>query len=627
MNLTYAFALLLSACLSVLIVLGAWKRRSAPGATGLVLAMLAFAEWALAYAIRWMMVDPAAQYFWLDATYIGVVFGPPFLLIFSLQFTNRHHLITKRNLILLAIEPVLTLLILWTDNSHGLFYGGMRSSGAILNGGPWFWFNVVYLYAILLVVLGLLTLAFFNTPRIYRQQTGLILAGMLLPFLSNILSLVKLSPFPDLDITPFAFILTGVFFSIGLFRYHFLDVVPIARSTLIENMNDGVIVLDLSNRIIDINPAAKRILGASMDGIEVTEITSLKSFPGLKEILHAKDEEKIELHFENTPSTDFEVHSLPLYDSRQRFAGQLIVLHDITQRKIAEMALRESEEHFRSVVQTATDAIITVEATGNIIAWNKGAQSIFQYTKEEVIGESLSKLMPKKYRSRHTSSLNALAAGGEPHILGQLVQVDGIRKDGTIFPIELVLSSYTVNEKKFFSGIIRDITVRRQLEIALEYQSTHDILTGLFNRQYYEAEIKKLQNSRQIPISILMIDVDHLKKVNDLHGHSAGDELLRHVAEILKSTFRPEDVVARVGGDEFVVILPRTGNSSAKLAVQRLKKRMDEFNQMEQETFKISLSIGSATGDPNSILTDVVIQADQAMYKEKTEKKVINIDL
>ncbi len=162
-----------------------------------------------------------------------------------------------------------------------------------------------------------------------------------------------------------------------------------------------------------------------------------------------------------------------------------------------------------------------------ITAWNQGARDIFHYTDTEILGQPLIQLMPERYRTQHQNGMDRLKAGGEPHIIGQTVQVHGLHKDGSEFPMELVLSFYKVNKQIFFSGIIRDITERKKLEIALEYQGTHDILTGLFNRQYYEAEVERLQDSRQFPISILMMDVDGLKGINDSLGHIAGDNLLR----------------------------------------------------------------------------------------------------
>jgi len=146
------------------------------------------------------------------------------------------------------------------------------------------------------------------------------------------------------------------------------------------------------------------------------------------------------------------------------------------------------------------------------------------------------------------------------------------------------------------------------------FQSTHDTLTGLYNRHYFDAEMERLQKSRQFPISILMIDVDGLKKINDLLGHPAGDEILRRTAMVLKQAFRPEDVIARIGGDEFVVILPGTDTETASQAEQRLNHLLQEHNKDLPEGPSLSLAIGVATGNKKSKLMEVFSQADKAMY-------------
>jgi len=123
MNFGYAFTLLFSASISMMIAIVVWKRRLAPGARGLMLFLVADIIWAVTYAVRWMAAEPSVQLFWLDATYFGVAFHTTFLIIFALQFTSRSNLLTRRNLALLIIMPVLTLILLWTDDQHGLFFG------------------------------------------------------------------------------------------------------------------------------------------------------------------------------------------------------------------------------------------------------------------------------------------------------------------------------------------------------------------------------------------------------------------------------------------------------------------------------------------------------------------------
>lgn len=201
--------------------------------------------------------------------------------------------------------------------------------------------------------------------------------------------------------------------------------------------------------------------------------------------------------------------------------------------------------------------------------------------------------------------------------------------DGKIIGV-MAMQSYIKNIRfslddmkllEFVSNQVGLAIVRKQAEEMQMHQSTHDRLTGLYNRQYYETEISRLQQSRRFPISILMMDVDYLKKVNDQMGHSAGDELLKTVASILNCSFRPEDMVARVGGDEFVAVLPETDAISAGLVVKRLLKSFESHNRDSKPYQVVSISIGYATGDQNCLLTEVFKEADLAMYIQKEAKK------
>jgi diguanylate cyclase (GGDEF)-like protein len=169
--------------------------------------------------------------------------------------------------------------------------------------------------------------------------------------------------------------------------------------------------------------------------------------------------------------------------------------------------------------------------------------------------------------------------------------------------------------------ILHDVTESNKMEETLRFHSAHDTLTGLYNREYYAAEIERLQQSRRFPISILMIDMDGLKIINDRLGHSAGDDLLRQAAKVFKSTFRPEDMVARIGGDEFVVVLPNTDAEAALQVVQRLKNNLVKYNLDYPAELALNLSIGTASGYQNSRLSDVIEQADRAMYNDKEGKQ------
>lgn len=613
MELQYAIALLVAATISAIVMWFSWKRRSADGSIGLLLTMAAAFVWSLTYAIRWLSKDINAQLFWLDATYFGVVVAPTAFLILAFEITNRKHLLTHRNLALLTVVPLLTLVFLWTDPWHGLFFNGMRTGGAILNGGVWFWVNAIYSYLLILVASLLLFIASYHAKNIFRQQTFIILIGMLLPALSNLISLTGFSPLPGLDLTPFVFTISGVFFMVGLFRFHLLELVPIAHSQLVENLLDGVIVLDIKNRIVDINPAAEKIFSISSDviGKSFPQIASVT--PDLSKLDNGDSADKFEFQVLSNPPKDYEVSILPLKDLRGNLTGRLVTLHEITEHKLAQEKIRRSEEQYRALFDNAVECILVVQDR-KIVFCNPITVEITGYQEEELINESFVKLI---YPEDLEIVLDHYKRRVEGEIIKDRYQFRLVRKDLSYRWVETSGIRIDWEGEMATLHFLMDITDRKKAEVALEFRSTHDILTGLYNRQFFESEIERLQKSRRFPISILVMDMNGLKEINDSLGHAAGDEQLQVAAAVIQKAFRPEDVIARIGGDEFVVILPETNPEAAQKAMDRAKQVVETFNKNSQRKHPVSFAIGFATTESSSNLREVFRIADRQMYLDK----------
>jgi diguanylate cyclase (GGDEF)-like protein len=343
-RLIFCLILLGSALVSAGLTVIAWRRQHLTvSARPMALFGFAMTWWCLTYAIHWSDFYRPSEYFWLDLTYIGAVIVPASFLAFALCYVQLCHLLTRRVIALLCVVPLLTLLFLWTDGRFGYFFAGARPGEAsvILAGGVGYWFNIVYSYLLIAIGFIILGRAYRRAPVVYRRQTGMILLGAAVPWAINLITVLGVSPYPALDFTPVAFVVTGIAFSYGVFRYGFLNLVPIARSALVESMPDGMLVLDKLNCLVDINPAAMRLLeidGTAPIGKPVEVVTKHWEalLPRHMDAIEGSDEIMVD-----GPAPRFlDVNIHPLRDRRGKFSGRLISLRDITTRKESELELR-----------------------------------------------------------------------------------------------------------------------------------------------------------------------------------------------------------------------------------------------------------------------------------------------
>lgn len=429
-------------------------------------------------------------------------------------------------------------------------------------------------------------------------------------------------------------------------------------------------------------------------------------------------------------------------------ARALIVFREDLSRTVQAEERLKSEARYQALVQSSNDAIVTADSVGNIVGWNRYAQIVFGYTEVEVIGQPLTLLMPTRYRERHLAGMGRVLSGGEPRIIGKTVEVDGLRKDQSEFPMELSLAEWEVAEGRFVTGTIRDITaskaaerelriaaiafesqegmvitdanqvilrvnwaftqitgytaeeaigqtsnllksdrhdaafyaamwqsledtgtwrgeiwnrrkdgeiypellsitavfdehgkathyvaafsditLRKQAEAKIELLAFYDPLTGLPNRRLLldrlqQALAGSARSSRQG--ALLFIDLDNFKTINDTFGHDSGDLLLKQVAQRLVACVRECDTVARMGGDEFVVMLedlsenPETAATQTQTVGEKILASFIQPNELAGPGHHSTPSIGvTLFGDNRNSIDELLKQADLAMYQAK----------
>jgi diguanylate cyclase (GGDEF)-like protein/PAS domain S-box-containing protein len=354
----YAIFLFLAATFLVLFALRAWRRRGTPGATALAVLMTAGAVWAVAYALSLGTAEPSMRIFWGEIKYLGIVAVPLAWLIFALQYTGREGWVTRRALALLAVEPIVTLVLIFTKEAHGLFWSSREPSTTgpfpIVESvyGPWFWVHLSYSYLLLLVGTVFLAQALVSAVHLYREQRIALVVGTSLPWVINAVSVSGVNV-PGLvsvgspDPAPLAFALAGVVFAWPLFRYGPLDLVSVARDVVVEGMGDGVIVLDSQDRVVDLNPAAQRILGCPFS--EAVGHPVARIMPGQVALLK-RHQGSEEAHGEaalgdGAAPRYYDIAISSLRTRKVARAGRLISLRDITERKALEQQLMQQALH------------------------------------------------------------------------------------------------------------------------------------------------------------------------------------------------------------------------------------------------------------------------------------------
>jgi diguanylate cyclase (GGDEF)-like protein/PAS domain S-box-containing protein len=298
-----------------------------------------------------------------------------------------------------------------------------------------------------------------------------------------------------------------------------------------------------------------------------------------------------------------------------------LVLEKIDNRQL-KLASAASNSRFENIVESSPDGVIITNSKGEITFWNQASERMFGYSADDIIGSNINLIVPTRFHRKHGDGLKRVAQGGQQRLIGKTVELDAVHMDGSEFPIELSLSMWKETHEPNFGAIIRDISLRKKNAQHMHDLAYLDSLTQVPNRRMLMDEICGLIDNDQ-PFTLLMLDLDGFKDVNDTLGHQSGDEVLRLIAQRLISNVRTADTVCRLGGDEFAVLLEVDNDKIlVDLTAQKILAAMDSLIEIEGRTLNITGSIGAASYPAHgSKVGDLLAAADLAMYQAKAAGK------
>lgn len=621
LNILYASLYASVAVPAGLVAIMAWRRQSARGARAIAYMLFGVAIWSGAYAMMWSATSFESQLFWERMTSLGSWMVPVGFLALAFDVAGMDRWRSRRRMTAIAVVGFVLSNLDWV-NPGGLYATGIESTriGSYTHfspvWGPLLWVFVAYAYALVLVAYVILGRVFFRSSGAARSEAALLLFGGLIPSIASVITQSGFVPL-HVDLAPIAFMATGSLWLIAILRGTLLDVLPLARDTLVEQMADGVVVFDGADLAVDVNPAAlsmlrtpqAEVLGMAAEGV-------LRVVRGATDMLGGGASRAVLPIGPDAESRYVDLGITPLFAGLGQPPAQLVTLHDVTEDRRAAVRLTL----FHRIFDTANEGIIVTLPDATIVDVNQAFATMHGMTREELLGQN-----PRVLKSdRHNPEFYR-------HLWRTLLETDvwtgeiwDRRTDGEVFPKLLSIAAVKDEhgETAHYVGICSDITEIKTAENNLMHLATHDPLTDLPNRTLLDDRLstalargKRMEGSA----ALFYFDIDRFKEVNDQFGHSAGDALLVEIAERCLATLRESDTLGRIGGDEFNIIVSDFSSVEhlSHLAA-RLLATIGQPVLIGDQEVSVTASIGIAIFPTHGTQeAELVRHADAAMYRAK----------
>jgi diguanylate cyclase (GGDEF)-like protein/PAS domain S-box-containing protein len=622
----YSLPLLIVGGLGVIYALAIFSReRATIVGQAFLLMVLVTDTWLLSFAAIYSTNNPAVAFFWVRVEHIGVMSIPAAVLLFTTAVTGRFRTLWPVVLAAAAFSVISYALVFSTDRfivgMHHYYWGYYPIYG-------WPFLAFVAFFGLVLTA----SLQMFRTgieqtsSETQRRRLQAIWLALLIADVGS----VDYLPAFHVPVYPFGYIFIGLFILLAtraIWRYRLVDITPaFAANEIVEMMADALVVFDREGIIRAANSAAATMLATSsakMRGISAEEFDRTWFDGALGGLESPEALRNVEITFhgaDGTTGTALIAASVVRDKAGERQATVCIV-HDISERKRAEQVLQEREALYRTLIETSPDAVLVAERDGSILMANRRAAELVGLGElEEARGRNAREFVAPQDQERLSESF-AQASGSA---VIRDVEYTLVTKDGRLIPAELSVSRVP-GAAGSFNGIMavaRDISERKRAEETIRHLAFHDPLTGVANRSVLmEALDNALAQARRQGhmLGLLFLDLDNFKEINDTAGHAAGDETLRQAANALLQLVREGETLARMGGDEFVILLPQiAGVAEAASVAERVITCLRPGGTLRGE-FGVTASVGIAVYPTDGADSEALLRnADLAMYAAKS---------
>jgi len=599
------------------------------------------AIWAGAYGGMFVMnISPQWAWFWYKVSSVGWITLAACLLHFGLVLTGKARGMKKWTIVLLYLPAVVEIILINTVIVPAQAFDASRFAMVELISPQqsWFWtvhtlyyFSYSFIFFIMVV-----RWARYSRYRREKRQANIIVVACLVVLCSVVLTYTILPAFGHW--VPWLVMVVELMWAgaivYAMKKYGLMILSPaLVADDILARVTDMVLLVDRSGYIMMANNKAADILGYRVD--EMKDMSLGKIIPQVERRTLIELSNQINMNIEM--EVDYQTARGELVPVKAYFAavvdkfrdivgilviGQDLRLtrqfeHKIEEMDRAELALRESEAKHRDLFENANDVIYTHGVDGKLLSVNKAAEKIFGFSRNDMANYTAMDFVVPEQRRAVIELFNQ----NKDQLQPVYYELSVVNTRGERY--ELNVSTRLIFENSnvaVYQCIARDATERKRMEEKLKFLSMHDSLTGLYNRAYFSEELSRLESGRCDPVGIIVCDLDDLKKTNDSIGHGAGDEMIITAVRLIQSCFRTNDVIARIGGDEFAIVLSYSDEDVCISLVAKMKSTVEEYNTINPHI--IGISAGFAVRLSMLQKLDGVLRlADQAMYVDKAARK------